>query len=136
MSIYILDACAVIKCYNQAEGGEIVNSLYISATNNEITLKINTINLLEVYYTLRRKHSIKSAETFLESFKASSVIIIEHFHSNLFLEIGRIKSSYNLSLADSIAMAETVLSKGTLVTSDKKCFQIKNDIKEIPFLWV
>jgi len=36
----------------------------------------------------------------------------------LFKEAGRLKSTYKLSLADSIAIAESIIDKGSLVTAD------------------
>jgi predicted nucleic acid-binding protein len=38
--------------------------------------------------------------------------------NEIFKKAGRLKSKYKLSLADSIAVAESIISKGSLVTAD------------------
>ena len=49
-SVFILDACAVIALLAGEQGAENVKALVQDAIEEKITIKMNQINLLEVYY--------------------------------------------------------------------------------------
>ena len=55
--LYILDACSLIAVLADEDGSENVTSLIQDAINKKIILKMNQINLLEVYYYLCRKYN-------------------------------------------------------------------------------
>ena len=48
--IFILDACALIALLASEPGAENVKKIIQDAVDGNITVKINQINLLEVYY--------------------------------------------------------------------------------------
>ena len=50
MNIYFLDACALIALLSGEKGAENIKSLIQDAIDGKIIVKINQINLLEVYY--------------------------------------------------------------------------------------
>ena len=78
---------------------------------------MNRINLLEVYYGFYRDKGKDYASNIIKQVEASSVMIAE-FDREVFLEAGRLKATYKFSLADSIVIAQTVLLKGAVLTSD------------------
>ena len=49
-NIYILDACALIALLAGEHGAENVKKIIQEAIDGKINIKINQINLLEVYY--------------------------------------------------------------------------------------
>ena len=49
-SLFILDACALIALLAGEKGAEKVRDIIQDAIDGKITVKINQINLLEVYY--------------------------------------------------------------------------------------
>jgi len=49
---FILDACALIALLAGEPGAETVKRIIQNAINGDITVKINQINLLEVYYKI------------------------------------------------------------------------------------
>ena len=49
-NIYILDACAVIAVLAGEKGAENVKKIVQDAIDGKIIVKINQINLMEVYY--------------------------------------------------------------------------------------
>jgi hypothetical protein len=55
---------------------------------------------------------------------------------SVFNEAGRFKASYRISLADSIALAETIVSSGELLTADHHEFDVIEKQEEIKFHWI
>jgi PIN domain nuclease of toxin-antitoxin system len=55
-AVYVLDACALIAFLADEEGGDIVSLLLEKARENETKIRMNNINLLEVYYGLYRAY--------------------------------------------------------------------------------
>ena len=65
-NIYILDACAIIAFLSGEQGSENVKQLFQDAIENKIILKMNQINLLEVYYNSIKKYDQNIANKILE----------------------------------------------------------------------
>ena len=109
--LYVLDACALIALTNNEQGADVVAAAYKKAERGEAKIIMNRINLLEVFYGFYREHGKDFAEKFLDSIM-QSIISITEFDTTLFSESGRLKSSYKISLADSIVLAQALLSGG------------------------
>ena len=54
----------------------------------------------------------------------------------LFAEAGRLKASYKISFADSFALAQTIVSGGELLTSDRHEFEVIEGKEDIRFVWI
>ena len=54
---------------------------------------------------------------------------------NTFNEAGRIKSKYKIPLGDSIVVAECIIKKGTLVTSDHSDLEKMETSEKITINW-
>jgi predicted nucleic acid-binding protein len=79
---------------------------------------MNKINFLEVYYKIYRVCGKTEADILLETMELIPITIKDTLTNEVFKEAGRLKSKYKISLADSIAIAESVVSGGSLVTAD------------------
>ena len=133
---YILDACAMIAAIKQEEGALVVAELYEDAKKGDISLIINKVNLLEVYYGFRREHGNEYAEIILNSV-INSVVEISDISIAVLKEAGRIKSDYRrLSLADSVALAEATTRDCYIVTSDHHEMNILDNAGVAKFLWI
>jgi len=135
MSKYILDACALIAVLNKEDGAEFVRDLIDKANDNSVSISMNIINLLEVYYGIRRELGQELADKVLSSVKSNSIEIVETITEEIFIEAGRLKSTYSISLADSLALAEASLSGATLLTSDHHEFDAIEASEKIKFHW-
>jgi predicted nucleic acid-binding protein len=131
---YVLDACALIATINQEDGYSIVADLYEEAVNGEINIIINKVNLLEVYYGYRRENGKEYADDILKSV-IDSIVEISNISIDVLTEAGRLKSKYKLSLADSIAVAESIVNKGSLVTADHHEIEPIEAIENIKVTW-
>jgi len=134
--IFILDACALIAALTNEEGADIVKDTFKKSENGEIKLLMNKTNLLEVYYGVYREYGKKSADEMYDEIKNSSVVIQSTLTDALFEEAGRLKATYKISLADSIALAETSISNGLLLTSDHHEFDVIEKSENIKFHWI
>jgi predicted nucleic acid-binding protein len=120
-----LDACALITLLAGEHGAENVKKIIQDAVDGNITVKINQINLLEVYYKICNVYNQDEANRIIKKLKEFPIEIIVGLEEDVFNEAGRIKSKYKIPLGDSIAVAECIIGKGILVTSDH------NDLEKI-----
>jgi predicted nucleic acid-binding protein len=116
---YVLDACALIAYFAKENGAENVKNILQNAIDNEnITIFMNKTNLLEVYYKVIKVYDTNKANEMLELVKKLPIKIISKLRDNVFRKAGYLKANYKMSLADAIAVAETIINNGSLVTAD------------------
>jgi len=123
-NLYFLDACSLIAVLANEDGAENVTKLIQDAVDNKVIIKMNQINLLEVYYYLCRAYGQDEANKAINKIKEYPIEIIIGMKETVFNEAGRIKPKYKIPLGDSIAIAECIINNGTLVTSDHDDFAI------------
>ena len=133
---YVLDACAMLTLLSQERGYENVAALYKKANTGEITLVMNKINLLEVYYDLYRSYDKEHANAFITSINQSPIAVQKEISDDIFAEAGRLKASYKISLADSFALAQAIVLRGSLVTCDHHEFDAIEGKESIKFAWI
>ena len=135
MNVFILDACALIALLSGEKGAEKVKAIVQDAVDENINLKINQINLLEVYYYAINKYELNIANEILEKIKKLPIEILIGLKDDVFKEAGRIKSKYKIPLGDSIAVAECIARNGTLITSDHTDFDKIERAEKIKVYW-
>jgi len=135
LKTFILDACALIAFLSGEKGAERVKNILQDALDEKILLKINQINLLEVYYDTINVYDQNTANEMLEKICEFPIEVIVGLNSDVFREAGRIKSKYKIPLGDSIAVAECIAGKGTLVTSDHTDFEKIEIAEKIKIDW-
>lgn len=132
---FILDACALIAVLAGESGAENVKKIIQDAIDENATLKISQINLLEVYYKVCNVYDQEKANRAMERIKEFPIEIIVGLKENVFNEAGRIKSKHKIPLGDSIAAAECIIGKGILVTSDHNDFGQIEETENIKINW-
>ena len=135
-SHYILDACALLALLRDEPGADKVADVLNAANKGNITIQMHKANLLEVYYDLLRSHSKERADMILAEVKKRPININAEITDELFIEAGRLKSTYKISFADSFALAQAIVSGGTLLTSDHHEFDVIEGSENITFDWV
>jgi predicted nucleic acid-binding protein len=120
---FVLDACALIALLAGESGTENVKKIIQDAVDGNVTLKINQINLLEVYYKICNVYNQDEANRTMKKLKEFPIEIIIGLKEDVFNEAGKIKSKYKIPLGDSIAVAECIIGNGILVTSDHHDFE-------------
>ena len=133
---YILDACALIAYFKKETGFEHIIRFLEQADDEEISLSMHKLNLLEVYYGFYRDDGKEKAEAILKDSFSLPIIIVDELNDSLFREAGRLKALYDISFADSIALALASVRRGSLITADHHDFDIIEHKEEILFSWI
>jgi predicted nucleic acid-binding protein len=133
---YVLDACALIALLKDETGAEEVSAIFNEAFKDEALIFINKINLLEVYYDVYRSADKETADRVVFELAKRPVTVVPEISDAVFAEAGRLKATYKISLADSIALAETSVSGGLLVTADHHEFDSIEKRESIYFRWI
>jgi len=134
-SIFVLDACALLAVARNEKGADIVVDVYNEAIKGTAKLFLNRINLLEVYYDFYRYKGKEYADNFVKTIKCSEAQICE-FDEVIFTHAGRLKATYKISLADSIALAQAIVLKGSLLTCDHHEFDAIEGKEPLTFHWI
>lgn len=134
--VYVLDACALIAFLRNEAGADIVSGFLYAAHAHKADVYMNAINLLEVYYDIYRTTSKAKADEELRMIKKLPISIQSEITEDVFNEAGRLKASYRISLADSIALAQASSVNGKLLTADHHEFDILQDKVKIDFVWI
>ncbi|MCL2225019.1 MAG: PIN domain-containing protein [Defluviitaleaceae bacterium] len=134
-SIFVLDACALLAVARNEKGADVVVNLYHKASIGEAKLFLNRVNILEVYYDFYRYKGKDYADSFVKTVKRSEVQICE-FDEVVFTHAGRLKATYKISLADSIALAQAIVVKGSLLTCDHHEFDAIEGKEPLNFYWM
>jgi predicted nucleic acid-binding protein len=132
-----MDACALIAFLSNENGAETVNKVLLEAADGKAIVSMNSLNLLEVYYDIYRKVGKEKAREQLSMIEKLPISIRSEISGKVFMEAGRLKASYRISLADSIALAEALVSGSRLLTADHHEFDIvEQKEKKIKFSWI
>jgi PIN domain nuclease of toxin-antitoxin system len=135
-SVYVLDACALIALFNNEQGADIVEGLLDACDANEITIRMSTIQVLEVYYDRIYKGGQELADRFLATLYDSSIIVDYNIAEPEIIKASHYKTTYSISLADSICLAHASLYAATVITSDWAEFEPVQQAEGFPFLWI
>ena len=135
-TLYVMDACALLAFLCGETGGPFVRAVLESAYDGKAKIRMNIVNLLEVYYDIYRRVGKPKAAEELAMIKKLPIVIQSKFSNEVFEESARLKASYKISLADSIALAEASVSGGILLTSDHHELDVIEKQEEINFEWI
>jgi predicted nucleic acid-binding protein len=132
---YVLDACALIALIKGEEGEDIVWNILYHASIGSAEIIMHEINLLEVYYGFYHERGKDYAKEKVAE-AGLFFITIRGLTDSVFIEAGRLKASYKISLADSIALAQASVSGGILLTADHHEFDAVEQGENIKFCWI
>jgi predicted nucleic acid-binding protein len=100
------------------KGSDNIRNLFQKTVDHQAVLVMSKFNFLEVYYKIYRKYGKLEADKLFTTMEQMPILIKDTLTNDVFKEAGRLKAKYKLSIADSIAIAETITSNGSLVTAD------------------
>ena len=134
---YVLDACALIALMNKEEGACHVAMIYKKAADGEAEVIMNKVNLLEVYYGYLKEDGEEFAEQQLANIESSIVEINDVISDKIMRQAGKLKNSFRkMSLADSFAVAQAIVSDSILVTSDHHELDVIDNNGVVKFFWI
>ena len=133
---FILDACSIIAYFKKEEGFEAMIQFLEKADDGEVSLFMHRLNLLEVYYGFYRDDGREKAEAVLSDSSSLPITFIDDLGPPLFKEAGRLKATYDISFADSFALALASVRGEPLITADHHEFEAIEQKEEIRFSWI
>jgi predicted nucleic acid-binding protein len=134
---YLLDACAVLAFLKKEEGADVVMGLIDRAESGEISLCMNAVNLIEVYYDRIRMDGFDQADAIINDiYNLFPVSIIESIDSAIVREAARLKAQGKMSFADTILVATARCTGAVIVTCDHVELEPVERQEHIPFLWI
>ena len=128
--------CWTLAVLSNEPGADVVEGIYEKADSGEAVLTINKLNLLEVYYDLFRTYGKERADEIVNEIRRLPIQIFHEISDDVFAEAGRLKASHKISLADSIALAQTLVISGELLTADHHEFDTIEGNEPIVFHWI
>ncbi len=132
MNKYVLDACSLIAFLNDEKGAEVVEMIL----NNDICL-IHSVNLYEVFYDYKKRNfDSEMHKIFYNKIIELPFKIDNDMNYSLLNEASYFKVNYDISLADSFALALAKINNANLVTSDHHEFDEIDEKGEIAFKWI
>ena len=133
--LYLLDACSLMTVINGEPGEQKVLDLLERARTDKTRLFMSIVQLLEIYYDQLYIFGEHEARLIVESILAEPITIIETISYPVMYEAGRFKTSYSMSLADSIACASAKIFDATLVTKDDEIKAV-GAAREFSVMWL
>jgi predicted nucleic acid-binding protein len=130
-----LDACALIAVLVMENGATNIRNLFQKIVDHQAVLVMNKFNFLEVYYKIYKAYGEVEANKLVDTMKQMPIIINDTLKDDVLKEAGRLKVNYKISIADSIAIAEAIVNKGTLVTSDHHEIEPVEKTEKIKVFW-
>ncbi|MCL2382228.1 MAG: hypothetical protein FWC64_11690 [Treponema sp.] len=119
------------------EGADIVNNLLDQAERGEITLSMNAVNLLEVYYDRIRVAGADRADTIIrEIYNTFPIFITEVLSPGIVREAAHLKATGKMSFADTILVATARCTGATVVTCDHAELDPVERQGHIQFIWI
>jgi len=135
VSIYVLDACALIAFLNDEEGAACVKDLLIQAQNDKCLLLMHYVNLGEVYYYVYRQEGENLANSVYAAITGLPIHFVGISEPQL-LTTGRIKAMHRIPYADAFAVALCMLENAMLVTADYHDFGPLEQAGLITVKWI
>lgn len=130
---YILDACALIAFLRQEKGDEKLVKLFKDKQNR---FYLHSINLGEVYYDTLRLAGKKQAQELFADVAKLPVEIVWIMDSSFLELVGKYKTSFPMSYADSFVLALAERENGIVVSTDHGEFDAVEKSGKIAFYWL
>jgi predicted nucleic acid-binding protein len=133
---YLLDACALIALFNEEAGADKVSELLTNAETGTDRLFITSIQTLEVFYDRIYIKGKEYADAVLENIYTSKINILSEIPREVVQDAGKFKTTYSMSLGDTILAATARYINATIVSCDHKELEVIEKHEHIPFLWI
>jgi predicted nucleic acid-binding protein len=118
MSVVVLDAWAVLAfLQRESPAATVVRRLLRRAARGNVRLRMNVVNLGEVYYRLIQTAGSERAEARLQKLRRLPIDILPAREA-LALSAAKIKAAHAISYADAFAIATANAENARLATGD------------------
>lgn len=136
MISYVLGTCALIAFLCDEPGSEIVTTIIKSTEDRKSKLNMNSLNLLEIYSDIYQKTGKEKADEVITMIKKLPIFFQPKLTDEVFTEAGRLKSSYNISYTDAIALAEALVYGDVLLIANHHKYDMIEKQEKVNFHWI
>lgn len=128
MSVVVLDAWAALA-FLQREGqaATVVRRLLRRAVRGNVRVKMNVVNLGEVYYRLIQTAGAEQADARLRRFRQLPIDVLP-IREALALSAAKIKAAHPISYADAFAIATANAENARLATGDTEVLGLPRSV--------
>ncbi|MGB0680902.1 MAG: PIN domain-containing protein [Polyangiales bacterium] len=132
-ALYVLDCCALLAYLGDEPGADTIEALLLRAQMRNVAA--HAINIYELYYQLLRFAGQEQADRVVHELAELGIHIERNISNLLMHSAAHFKTTYKLSVADSIALAYAKLNQAHLVTSDHHEMDAVDAAGEVKFCW-
>ena len=133
ITTYVIDACALIAYLSDEKGAEKFKTALKNRNNRFL---MHSVNLGEVYYYSLRGSGKEKADELFDDILKLPIHIIWTFDFPFIQIVGKYKTSYRISYADSFALALAEQEEATVISTDHHEFDIIESEKKLSFYWL
>lgn len=130
---YIIDACALIAYLREEKGSESFSQLLKDRKNRFF---MHSINIGEVYYDSLRISGEEKARELFDDIAKLPINLIWTLDIPFIHLVGKYKTSYKISYADSFVLALAEREGGIVVSTDHHEFDPIEDAGVLGFSWL
>ena len=129
-STKVLDSYALIAFLENEPGADAVRELILQAEAGELKLLMCVINLGEIWYSIARTTSPKTADRFVQEIQGMAIEFVDADWA-LTQQAAIYKARGRISFADCFAAALAKTRKAEVVTGDKEFKRLEDEIEII-----
>ncbi len=128
MTTKVLDSYAMMAFFEDEPGADLVRSLLLKAEESDLKLLMSVVNLGEVWYSIARATSPKTAEQYIQEIHGMAIDIVDA-DWGLTRQAAVFKANGNIAYGDCFAAALAKNRKAELITGDKEFKVLESEIK-------
>ena len=132
---FVLDACALIAYFNDEVGAEVVEDLLERARQDRARLYVAAVNVYELFYDCLKRDAA-TAQQLVDDVYGLPLTVVEALDRALMQHAGGFKTTYRVSLADSVALGLAQQHNAHLVSSDHHEFDPIDGDGKVQFWWI
>jgi predicted nucleic acid-binding protein len=128
MASKVLDAYAIMAFFEDEPGADFVREAILKAEKGDLKLFTSVVNLGEIWYSIARTTSPKTADQYVQELQGMAIEIV-NADWPLTRQAAAFKVNGNLPYGDCFAAALAKIHKADLVTGDKEFKGLESEIR-------
>ena len=128
MATKVLDSYAMMAFFDDEPGADLVRGLLLEAQESGVKLLMSVVNLGEVWYSIARTNSPKTADQYILNIHSMAIEIVDA-DWELTRQAAAFKVNGKISYGDCFAAALAKNRKAELITGDKEFKRLEGEIQ-------
>lgn len=133
VTTYVIDTCALIAYFRKETGS---SKFYTLMKNRRNKFFMHSVNVGEIYYDCLRISGKETADELFNDIAKLPISIIWTLDVPFLQLVGKYKTSFAISYADSFVLALSEREGGTVISTDHHEFDQVKDTGMLSFYWL